>query len=616
MRTHQLRTFLVTCALYCGLVSTAQTYLLQEGFEGAFPPSGWTVNTPSNELADGWTHGPASGLLSGICVPQGSRAMVSQWATFYPNNTWAFTPGMALVAGTPYTLSFKQCVQSPSSNKTESLKITVGTQANIASQTVTLLDLPALTNTSPATHSTTFTPAVSGLYHFAFNCYSAANQRYLSVDSVNIYTAATPAVFPAPYCAVAFPLGVEPITRVEFAGIASTSSTSLSSPAHEDFTDRTGNVLVGGTYPITIKGNTNGATQSFVKVFIDWNQDHEFADPAEAYVIGALSNSTGIDAVFVTAVITVPANATMGNTRMRVIKKRGSHASTPCAAEGNGQSEDYSLNVAGVTSVEVRTVNNATAYITTNGGTLPLTATVYPSTVSQAVTWSIIPGSGGAIINAAGVVTAQGNGNVWAKATSVVDPSKKDSLQITIINQFVAPTAIVISTVGNVPPTINASSPDLALRATISPANASQAVIWEVRPVTGNVSINSAGVVTPISNGTAWAKAKAATTPSLKDSLLLTINVPGIGFDETEAVGLLVVPNPTTGMVFIHGAGSFGAGTLQLLDVTGRLVMQQRVGAEMKQEVYTVDLSTLRNGVYVLQLHGAGYRHAQRIMKE
>ena len=116
MNMHIAQAPLLALALLCGIHASSQPFLLQEGFEGTFPPAGWTITTPSSELADGWAYGPQPGLLSSVCVPQGSRAMVSQWASFYANNTWAFTPGLALTAGTTYGLSFKQCVKSPSNN--------------------------------------------------------------------------------------------------------------------------------------------------------------------------------------------------------------------------------------------------------------------------------------------------------------------------------------------------------------------------------------------------------------------------------------------------------------------------------------------------------------------
>lgn len=616
MNTTFLRTFLLPLALMGGLNGFSQTYLLQEGFEGFFPPAGWTISAAPSDRADGWIQGPRPGLFSDICVPQGSRTMVSQWATYYSNDTWAFTPSLSLVGGTTYTVSFKQCVQSPSSNKTESLRVTVGSQATIASQTQTLLDLPALTNTSPTSRSATFTPATSGTYHFAFNCYSAANQRYLSIDDISIHSDVAVPDFPAPYCGVTFPQGVEPITRVEFAGIANSSSAALTTPPHENFTGIAGNVTAGRSYPIVVKGNTNGAAYSYVKVYVDWNQNNAFTDAGEEYIIGTLYNSTGTDAMFVSSSLTVPQDATLGTTRMRVIKRGSSHATTPCNASGQGQSEDYTLKVSGVTSVEVRTEDNVPAYITTHGGTLRLVATVYPSTVDQTVTWSIRPGSGNASINSAGLVTAVSNGNVWARAASVVDPSKKDSLQITIISQYVPPTSITVRTLDNVPATIDPSRPTLTLLATITPANASQSVLWSIRPVTGNASINSAGMVTPIGNGTVWVRAKAAANTTLQDSLLLTIAIPHIGVEEEALSNLRMHPNPTHGILTIQGTEALGPCTLTVMDVTGKMVIQQLLANSGSATPIAVDMSFLANGTYVLQLITPRLRHTQKVVKE
>ena len=93
-----------------------------------------------------------------------------------------------------------------------------------------------------------------------------------------------------------------------------------------------------------------------------------------------------------------------------------------------------------IESIDVTTIGGVPSVINTSAGTLPLKATITPSSISQAVTWSIVPVTGTATISSAGVVTAQGNGIVWAKAVSTVNPSFKDSLSITITNQGTAVT--------------------------------------------------------------------------------------------------------------------------------------------------------------------------------
>ncbi len=181
MNTDLSKAILLPFALATGLAGTSQTLLFEE-FTSASLPTGWTVSGS----AGNWTTSTSN------CLPSGNRTMqTTGWVTYYPIDTWAFTPGLTLTAGITYALSFKQCMVQSGSPKVESLKITVGTQATVAAQTQTLLDLPSLTNTVSSDHSTTFTPGATGVYHFAFHCYSgysgvANSYRYLSIDDVRI----------------------------------------------------------------------------------------------------------------------------------------------------------------------------------------------------------------------------------------------------------------------------------------------------------------------------------------------------------------------------------------------------------------------------------------------
>ncbi len=104
-----------------------------------------------------------------------------------------------------------------------------------------------------------------------------------------------------------------------------------------------------------------------------------------------------------------------------------------------GESGNFTINISEaatvitVDSIDVTTVGGTVAVIDNpNGGTLQMTATVYPAAANQGVTWSIVPGTGAATISASGLVTAQAAGTVWAKAVSTEDATKSDSAQITI----------------------------------------------------------------------------------------------------------------------------------------------------------------------------------------
>jgi len=146
------------------------------------------------------------------------------------------------------------------------------------------------------------------------------------------------------YCTPSFPSGTEPITLVEFAGISNTTAASTSSPAYENFTSMIGNVERGNTYPIRLKGNTNGSYSGYFKVYADWNNNGVF-EATEGYELGYVNSSTGIDDKELIGNILVPANAFIGNIRMRVMKKFASQPIPACNNDSYGQAEDYSLAV-------------------------------------------------------------------------------------------------------------------------------------------------------------------------------------------------------------------------------------------------------------------------------
>lgn len=152
--------------------------------------------------------------------------------------------------------------------------------------------------------------------------------------------------FPAPYCNVAFSSAVEPISRVVLTGIDNPSDPMVNgSPALENFLAVTGGVVsLGGLYDIAVEGNTDGNYTTKVRAYIDWNQNGSFADAGEMYNLSDLVNSTGADGKQATGSILVPASATLGLTRMRVIK-RFSTAADPCNTTGYGQAEDYTIEV-------------------------------------------------------------------------------------------------------------------------------------------------------------------------------------------------------------------------------------------------------------------------------
>ncbi len=150
----------------------------------------------------------------------------------------------------------------------------------------------------------------------------------------------------ATYCSPTFTTSVEPITNVTFAGINNTTPNTTGGTQYlQSFCD-IANVQQGSSYVISLKGNTNGNNTDYYRVYIDWNQNGTF-EAGESYNIGTITNSNGnAAATALTGTIAVPAGALLGDTRMRVIKRRSGYPSGPCqTGSGRGQAEDYSVNV-------------------------------------------------------------------------------------------------------------------------------------------------------------------------------------------------------------------------------------------------------------------------------
>ncbi len=176
-----------------------------------------------------------------------------------------------------------------------------------------------------------------------------------------------------------------------------------------------------------------------------------------------------------------------------------------------------------VDSVDVGTLNNVPATISTNGDSLKMVAKVYPATINQNVTWSLKTVTGSATISATGVVYAIANGTVWAKAVSVQDTTKADSMLITITNQIVPVTRVAVYVKNGTPAVINTSLGTLQMAADVLPSNANQNVTWSIITGTGSATVSAIGLVTASANGIVWVKAVSVTDTTMSDSMSITI---------------------------------------------------------------------------------------------
>ncbi|HMN06149.1 MAG TPA: GEVED domain-containing protein [Flavobacteriales bacterium] len=133
------------------------------------------------------------------------------------------------------------------------------------------------------------------------------------------------------------------INNVTFADI-NNSSTSL--VGYENFTSIVGTVQAGIAYPISVL-DWAGADADRITVWIDLNHDLLFTEDEKLFVgLGPTGVPVGTDNL-ITGSIFIPANATLGTTRMRVRLDNTANGpnEAPCGTSTFGQVEDYTLDI-------------------------------------------------------------------------------------------------------------------------------------------------------------------------------------------------------------------------------------------------------------------------------
>ena len=184
--------------------------------------------------------------------------------------------------------------------------------------------------------------------------------RVIPFNAIGEPTACNEIMFttgPVVYCtasATSINQAYERIGRVQFANIDNTSNLTPASSGvgYEDFTNITGTVQRGRSYPISVTVDNFDTDQT--AVWIDYDQDGVFAE-SEKTVLTSTAVATGI--------VVLPANAKLGMTRMRV-RVNYSAAPTACGTSTFGQVEDYTLNIEEFLAVS--TVNKSTVSIYPN----------------------------------------------------------------------------------------------------------------------------------------------------------------------------------------------------------------------------------------------------------
>jgi hypothetical protein len=127
---------------------------------------------------------------------------------------------------------------------------------------------------------------------------------------------------------------------IDLVQLGAINNVTGSNGGYADFTNLSATVVRGTNNTIYFSKGSPFSDYGYWRVYVDWNQDGDFADSGEREVSGR-SKSNGA----ISGTISVPSTAALGTTRMRVMMKYGAYPSY-CETYTWGETEDYTLNVA------------------------------------------------------------------------------------------------------------------------------------------------------------------------------------------------------------------------------------------------------------------------------
>jgi len=134
------------------------------------------------------------------------------------------------------------------------------------------------------------------------------------------------------------------ITYMSFNTLSNADNEIPKDNAYEDFTSMSTNVYRNTNHNLTVRVNTDGNYTIYTNVWIDWNRDGDFDDVGEEYDMGSATNVVDGQTSNSPLAITIPSNADIGSTGIRVATKWAAYPSS-CESGFDGEVEDYSVNI-------------------------------------------------------------------------------------------------------------------------------------------------------------------------------------------------------------------------------------------------------------------------------
>lgn len=143
------------------------------------------------------------------------------------------------------------------------------------------------------------------------------------------------------------------------------NSSTCEEEGYSDFTNLIANLEPGSTNTLTVTSNYGN---QYMSVWIDFNDDSIFTNDELVVDNYNFAPGQGAGSVTETMDLVIPANAAIGEHRMRArANGTGTVSSDACEAISFGETEDYTANI-GTLGVEDYEINNSILIITSNGG--------------------------------------------------------------------------------------------------------------------------------------------------------------------------------------------------------------------------------------------------------
>jgi hypothetical protein len=337
--------------------ATTTFYVSEVGTNGCVSPTAPVLVTVSQPDPIAVT----SGVAPAYCLGQSFTSTASSLA----NPAYTFEWDIATYTGTGMTAPVTGAALTTTPTVAGVYPFTVtgtnGICTEVKTVNVTINALPVIT-------TATATPS------------PACHDSQVALNASSIVSG--PQTLPAGYCST-INSGTGLMNQVTFGSINNNSlaSNPTASPYYTNY-NLTTNVQPGQTLPLTI---VNGTSAAIISVWIDYNRDGQLA--ASEWQQVALAAAVGAT---VSINITIPANAQMGLTKMRIRSRLSGNpngSGDACTTLGSGETEDYLVNIQSQPAVPYSYTWNSTPVINTlTGSTLVTNVTSAPVTQTWTIT--------------------------------------------------------------------------------------------------------------------------------------------------------------------------------------------------------------------------------------